>query len=254
MNAHDNQQPGIDAEVLDLLVDGELPDAQRRDLLTSLDRVPEGWRACALAFLEAQCLKQACGAVIREQVTLSPPPATPRRLSRARRILTNGIIAFAVAASFLMAVGLGWMLQQGRHSGGLSAPGAAQTAAASGGSRQEGNQARGPRGAFDGLPQKSLALEAVPRPWGTVTVALPGTGDEGTKTVSLPVTESDHVDESWFRPSPDALPAGVRAALRGMGYQIRQERHLLPVPLEGGNRLVMPVDQVELRYVGNPAY
>ena len=40
--------------VLDRLIDGELDESQRRDLLRSLDHRPDGWRQCALAFLEAQ--------------------------------------------------------------------------------------------------------------------------------------------------------------------------------------------------------
>ena len=38
----------------DRLVDGELNDTERHQLLASLDDEPGGWRSCALAFLEAQ--------------------------------------------------------------------------------------------------------------------------------------------------------------------------------------------------------
>ena len=37
----------------DRLVDGELSADERRELLASLDQREEGWRRCALAFLEA---------------------------------------------------------------------------------------------------------------------------------------------------------------------------------------------------------
>src|SRR5690349_18552203 len=43
-----------DSRVLDRLVDGELSELERQELLSALDDEPAGWRRCALAFLEAQ--------------------------------------------------------------------------------------------------------------------------------------------------------------------------------------------------------
>lgn len=45
--------------LVDLLVDGELPDAERRALLERLDATNGGWKLCAIAFLEAQTFRQA---------------------------------------------------------------------------------------------------------------------------------------------------------------------------------------------------
>src|SRR5713101_874206 len=52
-----------DNRLLDRLVDGELPDAERRDLLLKFEKEPDAWRRCALAFLEAQTLRQALASV-----------------------------------------------------------------------------------------------------------------------------------------------------------------------------------------------
>ncbi len=49
---------------LDLLVDGELAEARRRDLLVSLDERPAGWRALALRFLQQQTEKQSVRALM----------------------------------------------------------------------------------------------------------------------------------------------------------------------------------------------
>src|SRR5262245_7197050 len=43
-----------DDVLFDRLVDGELSADERRHFLTSLDDRPDGWRRCAIAFLEAQ--------------------------------------------------------------------------------------------------------------------------------------------------------------------------------------------------------
>ena len=46
---------------VDLLVDGEMDEADRRALLLQLEHEPDGWRRCAMAFLEAQCWKAELG-------------------------------------------------------------------------------------------------------------------------------------------------------------------------------------------------
>ncbi len=42
---------------LDRLADGELPLDEQRQLLTMLENQPDGWRRCALAFVESQALR-----------------------------------------------------------------------------------------------------------------------------------------------------------------------------------------------------
>src|SRR5207253_643240 len=53
----------LDERLLDHLVDGELADDERRELLMQLEKEPDGWRRCALAFLEAQTWRQALAPV-----------------------------------------------------------------------------------------------------------------------------------------------------------------------------------------------
>ena len=54
--------------------------------------------------------------------------------------------------------------------------------------------------------------------------------------------------------APDTLPAEVREMLQRAGCQVRHFRQLLPGSMEDGRRVVVPVDQVEVRYVGNHGY
>ena len=56
MNPIDANASPQDDHRFDLLADGELSEAQRRELLAGLDDEPGGWRQCATAFLEAQAL------------------------------------------------------------------------------------------------------------------------------------------------------------------------------------------------------
>lgn len=88
---------------IDALVDGELPEAERRTLLEQLEATPGGWRACALAFLEAQSWREAFVETARES---SPKPLVvtqPKRIPIASWL--------ARAAVVFLAFGLGWAIR-----------------------------------------------------------------------------------------------------------------------------------------------
>src|SRR5262245_23445628 len=54
---------------MDRLVDGEVAEPERRTLLSRLERMPDGWRRCALAFLEAQAWREALDPVSVDPVS-----------------------------------------------------------------------------------------------------------------------------------------------------------------------------------------
>ena len=84
----------------------------------------------------------------------------------------------------------------------------------------------------------------------TMTVALPGSPDRGDE-IRLPVAEREHVDHSLLFPDAAAFPADLREALRRSGYEVRQSRDLLPIPVQGGRHAVLPVDELDIHYVGS---
>ncbi len=91
----------LDPARLDLLVEGELADAERRALLESLDAAPDGWKRLATAFLEAQAWRAALADVAPLPTMAMPAPAAPRR---------RWAPIAAVAASLLAAFAGGWLL------------------------------------------------------------------------------------------------------------------------------------------------
>jgi len=238
MNPSDEKIPSIDRELLDELVDGELAEPERRELLRRLEHTPGGWRACALAFLESQCLGESLGRQTLETAIRQPEvlarPASPRRRPRSDRLRHAGT-ALAMAASFVAALGIGWWARGGRH---------------------VGEEARMPSAdSFASAPQEPAAVRQLqplsPRSRSPVmTVALPAVGADGQQ-VRLPVVERDQLDQSILYPDAQGIPAQLREALRRAGYQVRQSHELLPVPVEDGRHAVVPVDQLDVHYVGN---
>src|SRR5689334_12402860 len=88
--------------LIDRLVDGDLDSEARRALLLRLDAEPDGWRRCALAFLEAQCWRESLGPTAREA---APGPSAAIRPARRR---PDPARWSAVAAGLLAAFVLGW--------------------------------------------------------------------------------------------------------------------------------------------------
>jgi hypothetical protein len=270
-----------DDELLDALADGELGEPERRQLLTRLDQVPGGWRRCALALLEAQCWRREFhslaadaavgpvdghrrGAVVdepRQTAAQSPATVRPKRFPWGT--------ALAMAASFLVALGLGVMTHRlpsewwpfgGPTGGQLTGPmvvtgtlpetreAPTLVATDGGGVSPVG---RGPG---------EMPAPAGSSPWKTVRVAAAGTpggypelpGWHSVGSIRLPAVEKERLDENWLRNLPDAMPSEILEQLKQVGYDIRKSRQLLPVDMPDGRRLVVPVDQVDAEYVGNP--
>lgn len=237
MKAHEANLPPSEEELLDRLVDDELDEAQRRALLASLERKPGGWRRCALAFLEAQCwrreLRGTTGAkperaapgpelapspVARQPVSqpVSQPVLPPTRPRRSEWHTT----ALAMAASFLVALGLSYEFRFGSLSNS-SAPGSSSASADD--------------------------------PWRVVTL----TGNDASgmpQSVRLPAQEKRQLDASSWQGEATSMPPEIAQALKDSGHEIQQSRQLMPVPLRDGRKLVVPVDQVDVHYVGNPEY
>ena len=247
MNPTDDNFPTIDDEALDLLVDGELGESARRDLLTRLDARPSGWRRCAMAFLEAQCWRQECRDFARGTTSELP---TPRVAARRSFPFGGGGTILAMAASFLIALGLGLMVRDMWRPGSPKGLKPIHVAAATPPSEKP---VPVPLLAKDLPPTDVQRPDSPSGPWQVVTVDTDGRPG-GSGTIRVPAIESNNFDEQWLRSLPAAMPGDVRQALQRTGHRVRQHRQLVPLPMKDGRRLVVPVDQFEVYYLGNPAY
>lgn len=242
----------IDQSELDRLVDGQLTDPQRRDVLTRLEEEPDGWRRCALAFLEAQSWKEALG-VLAGRSSEPVAPASPAPPRSARRSTAWGTL-LAMAASFLLALGLGLVIRGGWPAGGGQAPSGdvAESQPPAAGLPAPVAPDEPVRLAADAAP---VAVSRAPaqRPW--QMVRIPVRQQEGNvQWIEVPAVASDRVDDGWLSGTPAPLTPEVLRDLRAAGLDVRQSRQLVPMPMEGGGRVVVPVDDVDVQYVGGPAY
>ena len=87
-----------------------------------------------------------------------------------------------------------------------------------------------------------------------VTLKVPDAKHGGSRSIHLPAVEQKRLDENWLRSLPEPLSPELVRALQRTGHAVQQSRQLLPVPLENGRRLVVPIDQVNVHFVGNKAY
>jgi anti-sigma factor RsiW len=233
----------ISDDQLDRLVDGELSEPQRREVLSGLDREPEAWRRCALAFLEGQSLRAAMRSMLStasdQALSSRPTPSSARRPAWLARHAT----LLATAASFTLALvvsSIVWPIL-------LSSQGTTSPLA-----QVVSNGQPAPAGTnLAATAQQTVRPNS---PWRLVTVSVPDGPQGKPEPIQLPVVEEDAANSAWLRQLPQALPPQVLQALQQSGRRVQQSRQLLPFPLEDGRRLVVPVDQVEIHYVGNREY
>jgi hypothetical protein len=256
----ENIQPSSPEGQVDLLVDGELSEAERRDLLLQLEHEPDGWRRCALAFLEAQCWKSGLGEISRETmpvgqaspdvvrpiamqvdaaVAQAESPAQPMsrlatpleradRWQRARHLTATMLMT---TASFLIALMIGMNLHNWTGVGPHT-----------------------PDTSIVQPVKQDVPLKNPAGSWEMVTLAANDSPDGRAQTYCVPAQRRDSLDQRMLDLAPDAISPEMRQLFEQSGHRVVQKREIVPVQLEDGRRLVVPVDNVEIHYVGRPSY
>lgn len=117
---------------LDRLVDGELSDAEQQRIVSTLDQIPDGWKKCALGFLEAQIWRKSLeglelrpmgpSSAIAELPPAHPSAAAPSAKTEQHTILRmpwTGWLSLAATVTFAFLIGHSVQFQ-GRNSDGVN--------------------------------------------------------------------------------------------------------------------------------------
>jgi len=237
----------------DLLADGELSEGRRRELLGRLDDHPEDWRRCALAFLEAQDWKREMPrALVEENFSAAEAPvvsapiavdavALPAVVARRPPLGWPGTV-LAMAASFLLALGMGIVWRGGWHGGEVAEQPVQRPGA-------ELAQTPRPGDPAPTVPEPAALQFGPDAPqYGKVMLTVLG-ADGQERLVEVPILTADRYDPELLSGQPAALSQDLVRQLQRAGHEVNQYRELVPVSLEDGRQLVLPVDQVEVRFV-----
>jgi hypothetical protein len=221
-----------DDATFDRLVDGELTATERRALLESLDMRPDGWRRCALAFLEAQSWSRDFRELVRKPEEQRRAAATAVNDQIVKRRYPRRAMAWAaIAACLLVAFALG-KLQRGKLPQHDGAP-LANAPVVIGEPDQPAN------GSINDPEAVTL--------WVRDESGRP-------RSVRVPLLDADEIDRELgveFRPG---MPAHVRSRLQDGGYQVHSKRRYAPLWLENGQRMVLPVEDTKIVPVSENVY
>jgi hypothetical protein len=205
--------------LIDRLVDGELDPDTRRALLARFEDEPDGWRRCALAFLENQGWREALAPRPGDFASTSTPPVASRSAPGSRGARRWGPMA-AVAAGWVAAFAAGWAAGGG--------PGASRPREAPVASR------------------KVTTPEPVPTVARPERPAIPPTPGRSVAIVEVPVFGAG----PFAQPSAP-LPESIRKELERRGFQVEPRRGLVSVKLKDGRHVAVPVEALKVRYVGD---
>lgn len=237
MSQFEPNENSLSERQLDRLVDGELPEAERRDLLVRLESEPGGWRRCALAFLEHQCFRESLFPAIAsrsDSAVAELAYVAPKSSRRSHGWLRT---ASFVAASFVAALWLGHVVWPSRQP--VSPNGSAPVAV-----DKQNNTANGAVLVRAGSNQPG-DVSGMAAPWQLVTLKVPNAAG-GAREVRVPAFERSALDEQWLSNLP-SIPPEILQRLHQTGHNVQRSRELMPVSLEDGRQLIVPVEQVEIR-------
>ncbi len=248
----------LDDDFLDRIVDGGLTPTELRAAIDRLDREPDGWKRCGLAFLEAQCWRESFralgqptegsgrGGIADHATSHSASPtaisrlATPHHRGRDRR----GLVRVGVArppGSTVIAV-------QDRTTPTAPVIATHQDASTPLAQKPEMADPAEPVGEFVRQPDKNRF-----HPNSSEGVVASGARASrlGSGSAEVPILAGPNVNEQWLRNQPPRLNEYQQALLERHGYQVNQHRRIIIATLADGRRVTLPIDQVQVRYTGN---
>jgi hypothetical protein len=238
------QDSRIDDELIDRLVDGELPAEERRQLLLALELQPDGWRRCALAYIEVQTwrsqmrgmlagetAKRSTGANSVTLCEASSSTVAPSAIARRRSMG----MWLTTAATLLVAFGLGRQLGVSERQ-----------------SLQEAQLA----GVEDGAAAPQDAVPDGGAPSGDAVTLVVNDHRGVPHRVSVPLVEGRQLGAE-FADTPNWSSPELERRLGEQGLDFAARRRYVPFYFEQQNQqipFVVPVDDAVVTPVSRPVF
>ena len=223
----------LDERTLQRCVDGELSEPEQQALLRQLEASPLGWREVALGFLEHQLWSKAGHDFVHEPAPpliagLSPLEDGPHRPR------WSGVRSVALAASTLLAVGLGYVGGQARFGSYPSVP-----SASSGVVQSASNTSHS-----SGAPVSMVSMRNDPTAAPLRPDSIPPVNS--SQSSPTPVFDAELLQQYGDRLMP-RLSLEDRQRLEDQGYQIDEAPSYYTVPIDNNRRLIVPVNTLRVR-------
>lgn len=221
-----NEFEDISVQQVDRLVDGELSEPERREVLLAADSEPESWRRIALAFLEAQTVRHELSELIK--------PAVIQRSGGVLEVASeapSGRRTAALVACCLLAFGFG------RWSNLSDALMATKGVVPSPSPRTfAGGDDRG-RMVAGVMPEDTQQHQTLRLDFDDLLGGPP-------QSVDVPVVEDSPDDPQELLTGPPVIPPEIQRALLRAGRRVHEQRQLFEVELSDGRRGIVPVSNV----------
>jgi hypothetical protein len=206
-----------------------LPKDETRALLERLDAAPDGWKQCALAFLEAQAWQRTFRTLLPE----ADQPVSVRENAAVAARRSRGLVAAVAVCGIAIGAGLAAVWQSLHDSSGP---------------RQTVRQAGAEGNVQDGGGTSAPVRERPPVK-GLIRVSNNGVTETAYSLLDVSQPELAPVELS-----PKPLTDYDRQLWERKGYRIEQHRKVVFVELADGERFRFPVEWTNYRYVGQRVY
>lgn len=252
----------LDEALLDQLVDGELSESQQRQLLQHLQTHPDGWRRIALAFLESQAWRRGFSQLVSFSGE-GPRPAgwsrdiTSFSASRSRWWAWKiGGFAVGILMAFLGGYFLGgfgskkeervWEIPVAQHVDPSQrverSPVVGEKTFSSFPKLPKISEPR----SFSPSPLPKIPHSPPPSGWDYITLAAARGPDGIPEMVRVPVASLPSSAGVAFSGLP--IPEELLETLQQWGVEVTHWREFLPLRIEDGRHVVIPIEQVEIHY------
>ncbi len=249
------------SELIDLLVDGELDDIRRIQLIEMLDVSPGGWKQCALGFLENQELKNAFSApwdeVESPEKSGALPNVVPTRFVGSRKPSVNemrfsprkrGFFWGALAGCLLIGVAVGFVIRHFPN----SFP--EQSLFVKSPLNREGLRNSPEEPAFVQnweMPSLETRLGQTAPQYRPIRLQSEGRLSDH---VSVPCYDNKTLDPKSLPELNDAASRNLTQQLRNAGHEVDVRRRHFIVPGKNGEHILVPVDDTFIKYSGSNVF